>query len=162
MSATVIMLCYNVGEKYYLESADRFVVYNVNKSLAIDLFYGRKNTFIADENLVEDPDKLLFHVQHNWFFRTGNEQADKVIPLVQTNPVIQVGKETLCIINGPLLDSIPKTDIVYLERIDFVPNNLSDDWKTRKTRIILGNSLKRGVKNYLIKTIETNQFYSHL
>ncbi len=160
MSATVIMLCYNVGEKHYLESTNRLVIYNVNKSLAIDLFYGRKNTFIADENLVADEDKLLFHVQHNWFFRTGLEQAHKVIPIVQSNPVIQVGKETLCIINSPLLDSIPKTDIVYLYGIDFVPNNLSDDWKTRKTTIILGNSLKRGVKNYLIKTIDSNQLFN--
>lgn len=160
LAATVVLLCYNVGEKYYLEAVDQLVIYNVNKSLAIDLFYGRNNTFIADQELIVDQDKLLFHVQHNWFYRTGMEEANQVVPFTESNAVITVGKQTLYVINNALSDSIPKTDLVYLEMIDFVPAEIIADWKARKTKIILGNSLKNGVRSYLLKNIEAEQVHN--
>ena len=87
-------------------------------------FHGRTNVFMADSTLLQDEDKLLFHVKHNWFFRSGKEDATEVKPLNSNLQVIRFGEKKLLFLSGKAPEkisqgrfSIPTESGLYTGRI---------------------------------------------
>lgn len=148
-----LLLLYNVGENILLNRTRQLVIYNVNNEVAIDLFSGRSNHFMATERLINDDEKLLFHVKHNWFYRMGAKQpsASSVVP--DGNSMLQFDKQTLWLCSDPYVDSIPNVDYTYLRTIDYFPTQFIKQLRQTKTVVILGDGI-----GYNARTFFSDQF----
>jgi competence protein ComEC len=67
MIALVLLLGWNVGEKLLNMQQRQLIVYSVPKTTAIDFISGTDHLFIADSSLLNDYDRMLFHIKHNWW-----------------------------------------------------------------------------------------------
>lgn len=159
MSLVALLLLFNVIEKQYIDSTHQFVIYNVNKATALDLFYGGKNVFIATEELIEDEDKLLFHVKHNWFYRSGNEDAYRTILLDSSLRLINFQNKTLFRMDSTVQNDFPKTDLVLLENIAFINKRVVDSFINQKVIVILGQGVSYRLKNYLEWQLSPNMVH---
>ena len=153
MSLATLLLVFNVIEKQYIDSTNQFVIYNVNKATAVDLFYGGKNIFIANESLIDDPDKLLFHVKHNWFYRSGSEHAYQIIPLDSNLRLINFQNRIFFRMDSTVTNNFPNADLVLLENIDFIDNRVVDSFIEQGVMVVIGTSVAYSLKNYLIRKL---------
>ncbi|MFT5822770.1 MAG: competence protein ComEC [Crocinitomix sp.] len=149
LSLSVLLLVFNVAEKQYINATNQLVIYNVNKATAVDLFYGGKNVFIADQKLIEDDDKLLFHVKHNWFYRSGNEYAYKTVQLNDSLQLLSFQNKTLFRMDSTVKDKIPKTDFVLLENIAYLDSRVVADFANRNVSIVLGQGIAYRLKYFI-------------
>lgn len=61
------LVCFlQINESLQINDQQKIIVYNVNGHTAVDVIDSRQHVFIADSTFANDPDKLLFHVKHNW------------------------------------------------------------------------------------------------
>lgn len=55
-------------------SQKKFIIYNVAESSVYDIIRGTQNNFYAPSSLINDKDKMLFNVEHNWWKSGVNKQ----------------------------------------------------------------------------------------
>lgn len=55
-------------------SQKKFIIYNVAESSVYDIIRGTQNNFYAPSSLINDKDKMLFDVEHNWWKSGVNKQ----------------------------------------------------------------------------------------
>lgn len=155
ITGTLLILLFNVAEQQWQHHQRQLVVYNVNESTAIDVFNGRTNAFISDSTLMADEEKLLFHVKHNWFYKTGQEQPVAYYNLNE-KPLIKFGSETLLFLSDAFIKKhpvqLPKTDFIYLYEIDYLPKKIIDYLVVENKYVILG----KGVGYKLSELIRTS------
>lgn len=161
--ATLVLSCgllvFNIWEKWAIEASNQLVIYNVNNATAIDVFYGGKNIFIADEALLMDEDKLLFHVKHNWFFRSGNEQPFQALSYQVGQDIIRFGDETLLILDAEKRTLIPKASVVYVQNTGYLDAAIIDDLAQRNVPVIVGNGVSYKLVNMLTQKLGTDQVH---
>jgi competence protein ComEC len=150
LSITVLLLGLNVYEKVQWESENVICLYNVNNEVAIDVFYGRQNTFYSSNELFQDAEKLLFHVKHNWFYRTGNESPNNWVDISSVD-FINVGSKQLSLLNERKLkdEQLPKTAYVLLNEIDYLDRQYLDTLDENGSHLILASGVKSSVKNFI-------------
>jgi competence protein ComEC len=152
LGITVILLVINLNEKYMVESSNELFVYNVNGEIAIDIFYGSDNTFISSADLYQDEEKLLFHVKHNWFFRSGNENPVEW-KNIATNKSILFGDQKLLIVDESNYEiernRYGDHDIILFHSITYIPSNDLDFLEAEKKQIIIGNNVGYGLSDFL-------------
>ena len=158
LSFAVVLLGLNVLEDYQLSMEKRLVVYNISDDVAVDVFYGRSNCFYASEELMEQEEKLLFYVKHNWFYRTGEEAPGKHVQIKNGKEIIPVGEQHLLIANK-LDDSIPLTAYVLIHHVKFIPEHLIELWRENRTQIILGAKISFRAKRYILDRLPKNQIH---
>mgnify|MGYP000029428057 CR=1 FL=1 len=105
--------------------------------------------FIANQKLIEDEDKLLFHVKHNWFYRSGDEFANQTIPLNDDLRLLTFQNKTLFRMDSTMGKEIPMTDFVFLENIAFLDKRIVADFNDRNVRVILGQGVAFRLKQFL-------------
>lgn len=154
LSGMVMLLSYNVAENYFLNHTNQLVVYNVNDDVAIDLFNGRANYFMATKDLMQDEDKLLFHVKHNWFYRTGSENPTKALVLTNENSVINFHSAVLWLCSDSFVDSIPISDFVYLRQSNYFSKEFVEGLKTSQAFVILGDGIGYKARNFISAQLE--------
>ena len=157
MVGAVFLLIYNIYERHKLYTSNELVVYNVNNALAVDVFYGSANLFIADSSLIKDEDKLLFHVKHNWFYHTGSEQASRELVFdYQEDRLLKAGEESMFFLTHQLPDSIPITDYYYLQSIQYIPDSLIDMIALNRSVLIIGDNVGWGAQEKINAKIPEN------
>lgn len=147
------LLCFNIYEKQYFQNSNQLVIYNVDDAIAIDVFEGQYNTFRANQALLEDENKLLFHVKPNWFYRKGESVANKTEVLNSTCEVFEVNELKYLILNGDQHDSIPKTETVILYNCQYLAKEIVDDFATRKVQLVIGDQVSYQLTNFLKKQL---------
>lgn len=70
---------YNLAETIYQKNQKKIIVYHINKLTAINFIDGYDNILIADEELLNDKNKMLFHIYHNWYKSGLNNEI--IIPI---------------------------------------------------------------------------------
>lgn len=60
---------FNIGEAYIQQNQKAMVFYSVRGHAAIDVIDGVANEFYADTSLINDFDKMRFHIHHHWWAR---------------------------------------------------------------------------------------------
>lgn len=162
LSGVILLLGINLIEKYRLESENRLVIYNISDELAIDVFYGRKNVFYCSQDLMQDEEKLLFHVKHNWFYRTGQEKPNEMVN-IHNQKLFRVGDKTFWLLDSLAHDqcenSIPQTNYIVLHDIGFIKSEMVEALKDRNTSWILANDVNYRLRNFLTEKIDSNQFF---
>tara|TARA_B100000683_G_scaffold240415_2_gene247608 strand:- start:2206 stop:4221 length:2016 start_codon:yes stop_codon:yes gene_type:complete len=61
-----LLLLINGIEDYRLKGLKRIIVYNIPNHFGMDLVNGPNHYFIGDSALIQNDEKLLFYVKHNW------------------------------------------------------------------------------------------------
>jgi hypothetical protein len=126
--------------------------------VAVDIFHGRSNTFYTSEQLAKNEDQLLFYVKHNWFYRTGKEYPGSQYVLECKNEVLKIGEHHLLILNV-LNEKVPATDLVLINHVKFIPEDIVNYWRERKTKVIIGSSVSFGVKKFLSQQLPYHQIH---
>jgi hypothetical protein len=63
----ILVFLVNAFENYKIQHQKFITVYNINQTFAMQIFEGNKSIFIADTSLLNNSDKLHFHIrQHIW------------------------------------------------------------------------------------------------
>ena len=152
LAGVVILLCFNIYENQKLSDENVLYVYNINDELAIDVFYGQDNIFYSSEELMEDEEKLLFHVKHNWFYRTGQETPTEWKNIDKVG-FIEAGIGTFALLDSNYhkvyQDSIPNVDYFILHDIEFVSNDILDQAVEQESTLILSAGVGYKTKNFI-------------
>jgi len=155
----VLLMIYNVGESIMLGQSQQLVVYNVNKDVAIDFFSGRSNYFIATKELMNDEEKLLFHVKHNWFYRTGAEQPTVSSVLPDGNCLLEFDRKKLWLCTDPNVESIPITEYTYLYSINYFPDEFIESLANSKTFVILGDGIGYKARAFFVEHFDAGRIH---
>lgn len=153
MVMVIVLLCFNIYEKIQFQHSNQLVVYNIDDAIAIDVFEGQFNTFSANQTLLNDNDKLSFHVKPNWNYRKGSNEPNKSIVLDQKSTVFEVNKHKYLILNGDNHDSLPKTETVILYNCSYLAEEIVDDFAQRKVQVIIGDNVTYQLRNFLKKRL---------
>jgi competence protein ComEC len=63
----ILVFLVNAFEDYKIQQQKFITIYNINQTFAMQIFDGSKSIFIADTSLLNNSDKLNFHIrQHIW------------------------------------------------------------------------------------------------
>ena len=118
----VLLLGWNVAEKIQNQYQRTLIVYSVSKNTAIDFISGSQHLFIADSVLLNDYDRMLFHIKHNWWdsglrSATADVEQDFNLPFVKReNQYIQFLDKKIVFLDKPLNDNPPKEKL----KVDYV------------------------------------------
>lgn len=166
MVSIVFLLLFNIYEKSKFEDSNQMVFYNVNKEVAIDVFYGNRNIFIGSEGMVLDEKKMLFHVKNNWYNRKGNNTCDELIVLDNDQTILKIGGQNCLFISSENIDDFdlfqfPITEMIYLHNIEFLDQSILSFITENKIKLILGSYVGYKLKNMINKVVP-NQFVHNL
>ena len=85
IGSLVLLQVSQLKETYQQHSQQELIVYNIRKGFAMDLILGDEHIFLADQQLLNDKNAMLFHVEHHWWALGLSE------PRVQTTDSDQEG-----------------------------------------------------------------------
>jgi len=163
LGVTILLLGLNLSEKYSVENSNELFVYNVNGEVAIDIFYGATNTFLSSVELFNDEEKLLFHVKHNWFNRSGKEQPTEWRD-ISNNSSIVFGDKKLQLVNENNYEieknRFTEHDIILFHSINYIPLNDLDFLEAEKKQIIVGNSVGFSLQRFIYKYLPNHLIHS--
>ncbi len=161
----ICFLLFNFVENNQLERERELVIYNVKNEIAIDVFEGRENLFLANKKLLHDEEKLLFHVKHNWFYKTGNEKASFEIEYDENINSITFQNETvLFLLNDQFfktntVNNIPSSTLIYLYDLSFIDKKVIHFFNRKEAQLILGDGISYGAKKLIYKTIPASRIH---
>lgn len=153
MVMIIVLLCFTIYEKIQFQHSNQLVVYNIDDAIAIDVFEGQYNTFRANQALLNDEDKLTFHVKPNWNYRKGSNEPNKSIILDEKFTVFEVNKRKYLILNGDNHDSLPKTETVILYNCNYLAKEIVDDFAKRKVQVIIADNVTYQLTKFLKKRL---------
>lgn len=161
MGLFLLFTVLNVIEDESLEGQNQVCVYNIKGEAAIDIFYGRSNLFISSHDLLQNEEQLLFHVKHNWFFRTGQESPNEWQNIDELN-VMSLGQNTFSILTEEnhewMLNHDVNPDIVLFHDLSFIDQKLLDRYARNDTQVILASSIGFRLKRF-VKSRENLKVY---
>lgn len=144
----VSLLLFNVSEQKWQSMSNELVIYNVNKTNAVDIFYGRENMFIADSSLISDEEKLMFHVKHNWYYRTGAEEPSAFLPL-RNESILRFGDKQMFMLSDNWLrtnqEKFYETDFVYLHNLSRISDRMLSSLLRTSDKVIIGPNVRYAV-----------------
>jgi competence protein ComEC len=153
MVMIIVLLCFTIYEKIQFQHSKQLVVYNIDDAIAIDVFEGQYNTFRANQTLLNDKNKLNFHVKPNWNYRKGSNEPNELIVLDENSSVFEVNMRKFLILNGDNHDSLPKTEAVILYNCTYLAKEIVDDFAKRKVEVIIGDNVTYQLTNFLKKRL---------
>lgn len=139
---TAIILGYNAYEKLNQKQQKVFAVYNIPGISAFNFIDGKDNILFTDLKLLNDENKLTFHLKNNWI-KAGLDK-EKVVSVKELNKSINF--KTLYIINNTRLYVRQNFISFYAHRIFYLNNDLikylNPDNKIDVDYIIISNNAK--------------------
>ena len=149
---TILILGSFQVKSYNINHTNEIVVYNVKDEIAIDIYYGNKNLFLASENLFKNEDKLLFHIQHYWFYKFGNEGAYEFLDINKlSSPILRLDNDTYSIFDKNVNPTPYSTDYVIIGETDYINETTLNKWKADQTTLIVHPKCTNNIKGYLKK-----------
>lgn len=154
---TAIILGYNAYEKLNQKQQKAFAVYNIPGISAFNFMDGNDNILFTDLKLLNDENKLTFHLKNNWI-RAGLDK-EKVVSVKELNKTINL--KTLYTINNTRLFVRQNFISFYHHRIYYINDNsikeFNPDKKVDVDYVIISNNarikLSDIVKRLKFKTI---------
>jgi len=75
----LLLISIDLIEDYFLLRQKKIIIYNISNHIALDLINGNNHYFLADQDLINNPAKIKFHIENNWHFNDLNYPI--IIPL---------------------------------------------------------------------------------
>ncbi len=135
---------------YLINQQNQFIVYNVDKEVAFDVFYGKNNYFFASDSLYKNDEKMLFNIKHNWFKIRQNENPYRFVSLDKLkHNVLNIGKTTWSILNHS--KQLYVTDFVIIGAVNKIDKNYLEALKNCSATLIISNNCSYNVKKRITK-----------
>lgn len=148
-------MCFIVVHRENQYKSNQLIIYDVGKNNAIDIIQGRDNLFIADQNLMENPQEIEFNIKPNWFHRLSKNEPTLIQENNQTLSVFQIGSKRLAVINGENgLTKLPQADYLYFYNLNYIPQHCMDWIRSNNTNVILGDNPYR-LRSYVKEQLQT-------
>ena len=149
---TVLILGSFMLSSYKTKHTNEIIIYNIKDEIAIDIYYGSKNLFLASKELNNDENKLLFHIQHYWHYKGGKEGAFKHFDITRLkSPILSFNSNTYSILDRSINSETYSTNYVVIGQTDFISQSVLNKWKQNNTTLIIHPSCSYTVKGYLRK-----------
>ncbi|MEO9532968.1 MAG: ComEC/Rec2 family competence protein [Crocinitomicaceae bacterium] len=159
---TVLLLLFNILEKTQISNENKVFIYNIKDELAVDVFYGMENRFYASKTLMQDESKLLFHVKHNWFYRSGQEQPTEYEE-IQYLKTLKCGEHNFVfadtVLGQPLIADFSSIDYLVIHDVSYVHSENVKIFQEFSLNLIVLPSVKYKVVNYLKSNLESSRVY---
>ncbi len=62
-----LFIVWLIADEYNIRQQRKLLVYDINKTTAIDIITGRDHIFITTDSLINDKSKIRFNIQRKWF-----------------------------------------------------------------------------------------------
>jgi competence protein ComEC len=140
---------------FHYQQQNQLVVYNVKNEVALDVFYGKNNFFIASDSLYNDNERMLFNIKHNWFKIRQNENPYQFISTnVLKKPIFKINKTTLSIIEDDTNKYI--TDFVIIGKVNIIEKSYLSALEKNQTTVIISSKCTYKVKMFIEKNYPKN------
>lgn len=155
---TVGLIGVFIFNSYYYQHQNQLIVYNVKNEIAIDVFYGKNNYFIASDSLFDDDEKMLFNIKHNWFKIRQSENPYQFLSSNELkNPILNVNEKTISIIDDDAEKYI--TDFVILGKVNGIQISYLTALKQNLSTIIITSKCPYKVKFFIEKNYPKHLIY---
>ena len=138
ISLFICFLAIDMKEDLNLKKLNRLVIYNVPNHFGMDLINGSNHYFIGDSVLINDSDKLLFYVKHNWFDLDLNDPKFIAVDTLKQKQLSWNGKKINLFHNFlniqadvTVLKKLTKTPQLNLTQIDSTYLVVLDDYSEK-------------------------------
>jgi len=155
---TLVVLCcieaVNVYEVFSQRNQSKMIIYSVRGHFALDFIKGTNHVFKVDTVLLNDFDKMRFHIHHNWWKHDLNSPMDSIPRLKEYDNLYLFNGNTLLV----LMDS---TEIMENLKVDYLlvqeqtvqhPIELLN--KVDVGMVVLSQNLNWKTMNYWENTLE--------
>lgn len=155
---TVGLIGVFIFNSYYYQHQNQLIVYNVKNEIAIDVFYGKNNYFIASDSLFDDDEKMLFNIKHNWFKIRQSENPYQFLSSNELkNPILNINEKTISIIDDDAEKYI--TDFVILGKVNGIQISYLTALKQNLSTIIITSKCPYKVKFFIEKNYPKHLIY---
>lgn len=146
--------CLGLFVNWYVENKmiaqeNKVFVYNIKDELAIDVFYGCQNRFYSTPELLEDQEKLLFHVMHNWFYRSGEEVPTEHVNINNLSRLTCGNLNVVVIGQDAEMDKFSNSDVVVLHGLNYLSETQLKSLKESKCQVVAGPKVGNRLKDLL-------------
>lgn len=159
-----LLVLYDIGLNYYSKSTNYILFYSIKNTTAIELKRGGEAILVADSALLQNEDKMLFHIKHNWWEERITECKNEPIEnsvFKNEFAAISSGKiwfnrikmKSIYHPNDILCDTV-RTDILLIEEWNLTKreaeslDTLALKNNFRQSTIVLGNKIKYKNRQY--------------
>lgn len=157
---TIVILGSFLVKSDTINNTNEIIVYNIKDEIAIDVYYGSKNLFLASNDLMYDEDKLLFHIQHYWYYKSGNEGANQHLDIHNLkSPILNFKNKTYSLLNKDINQEIYLTDYVIIGETEYISESSLNQWKLNQTTLIIHPKCDYKVRGFLKKNYPENLLY---
>ncbi|OIQ24630.1 MAG: hypothetical protein BM555_07025 [Crocinitomix sp. MedPE-SWsnd] len=148
----------NIFEKITISSERKLFIYNVKNELVFDVFHGTQNYFYSTPKFYEDESALLFHVKHNWFYRSGKERPSKWIDNTNIKS-IKIGPSNIKFSSKLAKEDYTNTDYLVLYQLKYVDIDMLQKLAKTDCRLILGPKLGYGLKRLIYEHVDSDLIF---
>jgi competence protein ComEC len=155
---TICLIGVFMINSYHYEHQNQLIVYNVKNEVALDVFYGKDNFFIASDSLYMNDEKMLFNIKHNWF---KIRQTENPYQFISTNrikkSIFKINKKTISIVDGNSNRYI--TDFVVIGKINSVEKSYLNALEKNQATLIITSKCSYKVKMFIENNYPKNLIY---
>lgn len=84
--AIIALLVISTYKSSYISKQNKLIVYDINKTTAVDIISGNTNYLLADSKLLNDKNSIRFNILQNWYWMGAIKNNLIDINLIPTNP----------------------------------------------------------------------------
>lgn len=148
----IVVFVVLTDNKYQKMTNNRFILYHIKQSLAMDFMRGSSSVFIADSVLLNDKKKLGFQVENSWKSSFVDPSVYSFKNIGKVNKEYFSSREQFCLFNGDIyfiLSKMPKVKALQKIEIDYlvirgkpwiVPGKINRIFTIRKQVLISGST----------------------
>jgi len=139
-----------IFNSYHYQHQNQLIVYNIKNEIALDIFYGKDNFFIASDSLYYDDEKMLFNIKHNWF---KIKQSENPYQFISSNKlkksILKIKEKTISIIDDNGKKYI--TDFVILGKVNGLQKSYLKVLEQNQSTIIITSKCHYKIKFFIEK-----------
>jgi len=153
----VSFLTIQIFKSHHINTTNELIIYNIKDELAIDIFEGRNNLFLATDSLAKDKSKLLFNIQHYWYYKRGDEKPYKRININKLpSKIINLNGFSLSILDNKINTNNYITDIVVIGNINFINQDYLKLLNENNSKLIIHPLCRNNIKKIIKNTYNTS------
>lgn len=117
LGSVLVIFILNSTEAVFQSKQKEIVFYAVKGHDAIDFIDGNNHVFIADSGLINDEDKMRFHIMHHWWKLDLKRPQEALSSLIQAKNGYLFDQQTILVLdsNNKIDDSLGQIDILFLK-----------------------------------------------
>ena len=149
--AIIALLLISTNNANYISKQNMLVVYDINRTTAVDFISGNANVLLADRKLLNDKNSIRFNILQNWY-RMGAVN-NKLIDINSTissqeNGIINCANDNFILFQNKR---------VAIKGDDFGRNNSYDTMKRIKLDLLILQYVKKLDVSHLIENYDVSQ-----